>query len=207
MRVNDFRAAAVVSLLHVEHVYYKHDSVASAVSRAHAFNKKWGKYNNLHPASLGKLAGAIQPDDVKLPTTVHPAAYNGNPLVVVPPHDTGAKMDNLCQFIFKHGDDRGRTRALLCAVYYHALHDEYHRARDLFLISHIQDVIDKADTKTMILYNRTLVTLGLCAFRQGLVQKAHDCLAAICTGRVRELLAQGQGRWPEKDPEQEKVCT
>lgn len=72
-------------------------------------------------------------------------------------------------------------------------------------MSHIQDVIDKVDTKTMILYNRALVTMGLSAFRRGLVQKAHDCLSGICSGRVRELLAQGQARWPEKDPEQEKV--
>lgn len=72
-------------------------------------------------------------------------------------------------------------------------------------MSHIQDVIDKVDTKTMILYNRALVTIGLSAFRLGLVQKAHDCLSGICSGRVRELLAQGLARWPEKDPEQEKV--
>jgi translation initiation factor 3 subunit C len=111
----------------------------------------------------------------------------------------------LCQFIFKHGDDRSRTRALLCSVYHHALHDRYYRARDMLLMSHIQDVIDKVDTKTMILYNRALVTMGLSAFRRGLVQKAHDCLSGICSGRVRELLAQGQARWPEKDPEQEKV--
>ena len=38
-------------------------------------------------------------------------------------------------------------------------------------MSHIQDNIDKVDTKTMILYNRALVTIGLSAFREGLVQK------------------------------------
>ena len=71
--------------------------------------------------------------------------------------DAAAKLEELSQFIFKHGDDRSRTRALLCSVYHHALHDRFHRARDMFLISHIQDVIEKADTKTMILYNRALV--------------------------------------------------
>ena len=115
-------------------------------------------------------------------------------------------------------------------MYHHALHDRYYVARDKLLMSHIQDNIDKVDTKTMILYNRALVTIGLSAFREGLVQKvrarpvpehfefsqyltlflspllqAHDCLTGTCSGRVRELLAQGQARWPEKDPEQEKV--
>lgn len=64
-----------------------------------------------------------------------------------------------------------RTRALLCSVYHHALHDRYYVARDKLLMSHIQDNIDKVDTKTMILYNRALVTIGLSAFREGLVQK------------------------------------
>ena len=204
LRVNDLRAAAIVSLLHVEHLYYKHDTIAAAVNRAHVFNKTWGKYVDLHPASMGKLASAADPKTASADKT-HPASFMGNPVVTVTAQDAAAKLEELCQFIFKHGDDRSRTRALLCSVYHHALHDRFHRARDMFLISHIQDVIEKADTKTMILYNRALVTLGLSAFRLGLVQKAHDCLAGICSGRVRELLAQGQARWPEKDPEQEKL--
>ena len=56
MRVKDNKAAAVVSLMHVEHLYYKYDTIASAVQRAHEFNKTWGKYSDLHPASLGKFA-------------------------------------------------------------------------------------------------------------------------------------------------------
>ena len=53
LRVKDNKAAAVVALMHVEHLYYKHDTIASAVQRAHEFNKTWGKYSDLHPASLG----------------------------------------------------------------------------------------------------------------------------------------------------------
>ena len=206
LRVKDNKAAAVVSLMHVEHLYYKHDTVASAVQRAHEFNKTWGKYSDLHPASLGKLSASMYETKTKLNSAVtHPGAFLGNPSVVPPVHDAAAKLEELCQFIFKHGDDRSRTRALLCSVYHHALHDRYYVARDKLLMSHIQDNIDKVDTKTMILYNRALVTIGLSAFREGLVQKAHDCLSGVCSGRVRELLAQGQARWPEKDPEQEKV--
>ncbi len=43
-RVNEPRAASAVALLHCEHIYYKHDSVAAAVARAHIFNKTWVRH-------------------------------------------------------------------------------------------------------------------------------------------------------------------
>jgi translation initiation factor 3 subunit C len=52
-----------------------------------------------------------------------------------------------------------------------------------------------------------MVTLGLSAFRQGRINDAHQCLADICSGKVRELLAQGVslGRFSDKSTEQEKM--
>jgi translation initiation factor 3 subunit C len=162
-RIGEDKAATIVALLRVEHMYYKHDSMTAALKKSR---------------SSGSEDSAPS---------------------------TASVIESLCQFIFNNGDERTKTRALLCSVFYHALHDRYYRARDLFLISHIQDTIDKADTKTQILYNRALVTMGLSAFRMGLFQKAHDCLAVICAGRVRELLAQGPARWHDKDPEHERL--
>ena len=205
-RVGDHTAAASVALLHVEHIYYKHDTVAKAVCRAHAFNTKWGRFADIHPSCTSKMvAVSAQQRDV---TNTHPATFSGYPVVEVPATNPAGTIAALTQFIFKHADERIKTRALLCSVYHHALHDRFYRARDLFLISHIQDVIDKADIKTQILYNRVMASLGLSAFREGLIQKAHDCLQNICSGRplqVRELLAQGQARWTDKDPEQERI--
>ena len=200
-RINDHASASEVALLRMEHQYYKHNSMALQVKQAHNFTTKWGSYKNLHPACTGQIDGKQGVDTA----TAHPASFQGNPSVPVPVFDADKELESLCAFIFKHGDDRRKTRALLCSVYHHAMHDRYYRARDLFLISHIQDNIDKTDTKTQILYNRTLVTLGLSAFRAGLIQKAYECLSGVCTGRVRELLAQGQTRSFDKDPEQEKA--
>ena len=203
-RIQDYKASATVSLMIVEHIYYKHDSHATAVQKAHKFNQKWGKYSDLHPASLGKAVRCDNPSVEKS----HPASFNGPPTVDdIATFDGSERIEKYSRFIFIHGDERAKTRALLCSVYYHALHDRYYVARDLLLMSHIQDFIEKAEVKTQILYNRALVTLGLCAFRMSLFQKAHECLQNICSGRMKDFLAQGQmNRWGvDRDPEQEKL--
>jgi hypothetical protein len=120
LRVKDNKAAAIVSLMHVEHLYYKHDTIAVAVHRAHVFNKTWGKYSDLHPASLGErtfilifncklvdilcihfnkfskynFIGKISGENTNSSSEfVHPAALLGNPSVVTPTHDATAKLE------------------------------------------------------------------------------------------------------------------
>ena len=67
----------------------------------------------------------------------------------------------MCKFIYaKDSTDRLRTRAILCHIYHHAIHDNWYEARDLMLMSHLQDTITHADPMTQILYNRTMVQLG-----------------------------------------------
>ncbi|KAL4224197.1 Eukaryotic translation initiation factor 3 subunit C [Mactra antiquata] len=120
-----------------------------------------------------------------------------------------AEMSTLCQYIYtKDSTDRLRTRAILCHIYHHALHDRWFQARDLMLMSHLQDTIQHSDVPTQILYNRTMVQLGLCAFRQGMTKDAHHALVDIQSGgRAKELLAQGLllQRQHERTPEQEKI--
>jgi len=204
-RVGDVKAAAEVAALIVEHMYYKHNTHALSVRQAHLFNKVWGSRADLHPACLSKSC-ASSGSSFPSSELVHPGSFKGTPSVAMTDAvSPDQKLQGLCDFIFKHGEKRLKSQALLSIVYHHALHDRYYKARDLLLISHIQDFAEKADIPTQILYNRTIATLGLCAFRLGLYQKAHDCLTGICSGRLKELLAQGQMKYQDKDPEQEKI--
>ncbi len=70
-------------------------------------------------------------------------------------------------FLYKNADDRTRMRALLFHVYHLAIHNRYTEARDLLLMSHVQDGINEVDIHTRIIFNRTMAQLGLCAFRVG----------------------------------------
>ncbi|KAK0424319.1 hypothetical protein QR680_008607 [Steinernema hermaphroditum] len=119
-------------------------------------------------------------------------------------------LQELCTKVYAFPEaKRERQRAMLCQIYHHALHDRWHRARDLMLMSHLQAIVDHSDVSTQILYNRTICQLGLCAFRHGFIREAHQGLSEIQnTQRVKELLAQScliPPRQAEKTPEQEKI--
>jgi translation initiation factor 3 subunit C len=117
-------------------------------------------------------------------------------------------VNTLCNYLFTHSDGIIRARAMLCQVYFLALHGEYYKARDMMLMSHLQESIPQFDVQSQILYNRTLVQVGLCAFRKGLVYEAQNTLQEICgSGRQKELLAQGvmMQRYNQVSPEQERL--
>ena len=78
----------------------------------------------------------------------------------------------------------------------------------LTVVFSFQETIQHSDLPTQILYNRTMVQLGLCAFRNGSIKDAHNCLLDIQSGgRAKELLAQGllPQRQHERTTEQEKL--
>ncbi|PAV62509.1 hypothetical protein WR25_00139 [Diploscapter pachys] len=126
-----------------------------------------------------------------------------------PESDSATRMmERLCKLIYARDEEkRLRQRAMLCHVYFMALHDDWHKAKDLMLMSHLQAIVDHSDVDTQILYNRTICQLGLCAFRHGYIREAHQGLSEIQnTQRAKELLAQAIGmRQHDKTVEQEKV--
>lgn len=65
--------------------------------------------------------------------------------------DSAVIMDRLCKFIYaKDRTDRIRTCAILCHIYHHALHSRWYQARDLMLMSHLQDNIHHADPPVQV---------------------------------------------------------
>jgi translation initiation factor 3 subunit C len=122
--------------------------------------------------------------------------------------DVTILVQKLAGYLFANADGIIRARAMLCQIYYLALHDDYFKARDMMLMSHLQETIGSFDVSTQILYNRTLTQVGLCAFRAGLVYECQTALQDICgSQRQKELLAQGlqMQRYSQITPEQERL--
>lgn len=155
----------------LEHIYAKQDVIILALETAN------------HEAQANLRASRITPSF----EAIQSAADGPTRLI-----------HSLCVYLYQRpglSGERLRTRAILCHIYHHALHADYHVARDRFLMSHLQESIHLADAATQVLFNRVVVQLGLCAFRVGLIRECHAALQDIfTTGRVKELLAQGVSR-------------
>ncbi|KAJ2025710.1 Translation initiation factor 3 subunit c, partial [Coemansia sp. S3946] len=122
--------------------------------------------------------------------------------------DIEAIVHSLCTFLYLNADAQGRSHAMLMHVFNHALHKRYYIARDLLLMSHIQENVHQADNKTQILYNRAIAQLGLAAFRLGKIQESFEHIVELMsTGHQRELLAQGVGqqRMHQLSPNEEQL--
>jgi translation initiation factor 3 subunit C len=182
-------SASRIILRRLEHTYYK---VQFLPARTSANSQPVALIENLEKVTWERIPA-------KLDSVIASRSTAATDLVQV-----------LCVYLYKHGQPLLRTRAMLYHIYNYALQNQFHRARDMLLTSHLQETIYQADIGTQICYNRAMVQLGMCAFRLGQVVDAQGCLQEICgQQRQKELLAQGVNitRYNQQQisPEQEKL--
>ena len=115
-------------------------------------------------------------------------------------------VTSLAEFVFENDNKEMYTKAVIFLVYYQAINDNWIRAQQLMLSHRVQDTIQQYSKEIQILYNRVLAQLGICAFRHGYLEIAHDTLLdLIANSRLKEHLAQGFN--PRSlDSEQEPVA-
>ncbi|KAI9621584.1 hypothetical protein H4Q26_015590 [Puccinia striiformis f. sp. tritici PST-130] len=104
----------------------------------------------------------------------------------------------LCAYLYKTDNSLLQTRAALCQIF------NYGYMTNITAL----ETVHGADVGTQIMYNRTVVQLGLSAFRLGLIKESQSILQDIfASQRVKELLAQGvqAQRYSQLTPEQDKI--
>ncbi|KAG0271604.1 Translation initiation factor 3 subunit c, partial [Linnemannia exigua] len=180
----------------------------AVIVRSNAYFKRLDLTDSVSRTAMRRLEHLYFKPDVVIVAVESATAALLSSKVSTPTKDSEALIHDLCVYLYKNANSLQRTRAMLCHIYHHALHNRFFVARDMLLMSHLQETIHQADVTTQILFNRAMVQLGLCAFREGMIKEAHTCLHDISgTGRVKELLAQGlqAQRYGAVSPEQEKL--
>lgn len=124
---------------------------------------------------------------------------------------TGSKFlsgKEVIEMISKKVNEKLMQKVQLCLVYNLSINNDYKSAREVFLSGRFQDISSTLDVSTQIIYNRALVQMAICAFRQGFIKDCYFSLQEICSsGRPKELLAQGvhSQRFSDKTAEQDRI--
>jgi len=94
--------------------------------------------------------------------------------------------------VLKNCSQKHKIKATLLQVYHHAIHNRYYMAKDLIMKAKLQHTIGKQQIANQICFNRSIVQIGLSAFRTGLFDECFKVLEHVCQSpKLKESLAQG----------------
>lgn len=112
------------------------------------------------------------------------------------PENSQAYIRELAANIYNSSPaDKYISKTGLYEAYNYALNDEYVKSKDLMQMSKIPETNNASEGTILMVYNRALVQLGICAFRKGMIHEAKEILDEIFTqSRVKEMLGQTMPR-------------
>ena len=106
--------------------------------------------------------------------------------------DPNEIVGRMAEFVIANDKKDQFVRAVLYFVYFQAINDNWSKAQSLMLSHRVQDSIQQYPKPVQILHNRVMAQLGICAFRHGQLDVAHDILLDLTSNsRLKEHLAQG----------------
>lgn len=165
--VDQINAFFRILLRRIEHIYFKPSSVIISTEKAAWSQLPTSLDSRLTPRPTGELAESSTID----------------------------LINTMCAVLYRQPNPIYRTHAILCNIFHYALNNQYYKARDMMLMSHLQSTIHTAESSMQVLFNRALVQIGLCAFRSGLISECQQSLQELSSSlKLKELLAQGVQR-------------
>eukprot|EP00871_Galdieria_phlegrea_P004950 jgi/Galph1/5456/GphlegSOOS_G4023.1 len=219
--------AARIACRRIQHLYYKPDELLiGMIESSLSHHKTTDGHKKESEEEIHKrdpvLCGLVYPTALNEEEEEISSAHHLLPVPLLESHQRPLKGERallvLAVVVYRYGSEQLKTNTILCQIYHHALENRYYEARDMMLMSHLQESVQHLELPLQILFNRAMAQLGLCAFRLGFVQETHTCLQDLCTpvhtglgsstvARLKELLAQGvvQQRGHEKSMEQERM--
>jgi translation initiation factor 3 subunit C len=111
-------------------------------------------------------------------------------------------MNDISNLLFSNSEEKSKLKAILLLITSYCLMNKYNKAHNFFKKCNYFDLITHLkDENIKILYNRTMVQLGLCAFRNGNYQDSLFYLMPLCqmgTSKLKEYLSQSYNKEMEK---------
>eukprot|EP00894_Picocystis_sp_ML_P004900 jgi/Pico_ML_1/55417/g1103.t2 len=142
-RIGDMDGVARMALKNIEHVYYKSNQVYASnrklVDILHS-TVNAASTENGH-ANEGEMNGPEMYDE-----EVEKEVVVALPSSFSLPADLQAYITELTVLVYRHAsEDLVKARAMLCDVYNKALNDRFFEARDLLLMSHLQENVQSLE--------------------------------------------------------------
>ena len=101
------------------------------------------------PESCAELVDLVRPANPLSPPLILLRSQRHRVVFVILFHAT--HLLQLARVVYAHGNDNQKGQALLCSVYFRCIRDDFYTARDMLLMSRIQEQTGQLDAKMQVI--------------------------------------------------------